>query len=102
MGRRISVLIADELYEPLVEKARLAGRPPEEFASELLDDALRGPRAARPTGRAAPEEPSAAGDEDPLLALAGCIDLEIEDLADRHDEYVAATASNGGSRVGRG
>jgi hypothetical protein len=70
MARSLTLEIPDDVYEPLRCQAKKSGRTPEDIATEWLAATIR--RMA----------------EDPLLQLAGTIESDITDVADRHDYYI--------------
>jgi hypothetical protein len=70
MAHAMTLEIPDDVYEPLVFQAKQLGRTPEEIALEWLSAAI------------------VRREEDPLLALAGTIEGDITDVADRHDYYI--------------
>jgi hypothetical protein len=70
MAHAMILEVPDDVYEPLVSQAKQLGRTPEEIALEWLSAA------------------ATRQEEDPLLALAGTIESDITDVADRHDYYI--------------
>ncbi|NCO32739.1 MAG: hypothetical protein GW893_02555 [Armatimonadetes bacterium] len=70
MAHTMTLQVPDDIYQPLVNAAEVIDRQPEEVAVEWLS--------------------SVANDvnHDPLLALAGTLECELTDVADRHDDYI--------------
>ena len=74
MDHTLKLDIPDDVYRPLLERAKQAGRTPEETAIYCLTAAFAGPQRLSPA--------------DPLLELAGSVESEVIDVAERHDYYL--------------
>lgn len=70
MGHTITLDLSDDLYEALRQSAAKSGHTPEQTAAECLSKHLQPPA------------------EDPLIALAGVLDSDLHDVAERHDYYL--------------
>ena len=73
MSRTLTVDIPDDTYAMLEELARERGCSPEAAGGQWLAATMK--RAA----------------DDPLLSLAGTLESEIADVADRHDHYIGVS-----------
>jgi hypothetical protein len=69
MGHTLTLEIPDELYNPLLQKAKATGQTPEKLLTEWLSTAVQRPN------------------NDPLLQLAGVFEAEVTDATERHDSY---------------
>jgi hypothetical protein len=76
MPHQLTIEVADEVYQPLVERAQAAGCSPECLATDLVAQAMR------PAGMS-PE----------LRSWGGALESGIPDWADRHDEYLGQAQS---------
>lgn len=74
MSRTVTLELPEALYAALVDKAQQQRSTPE----QLIFDSL-----AAAFGNGAPP-----AEEDPLLQLAGCIETDITDIAERHHDYI--------------
>jgi predicted transcriptional regulator len=73
MSQALTVQIPDETYQALLRLAEEAGWTPERWATEcLIADVHR-------------------IDNDPLLKLAGCIDVDLGDAVEKHDYWFGHT-----------
>jgi hypothetical protein len=70
MGHTLKLEIPDELYEPLLQKAKATGQTLEELLTEWLSTAVQ------------------RLNNDPLLQLAGVFEAQVTDLSERHDSYI--------------
>lgn len=71
MGHTIKLELPDRLYDALQQQAKQSGKELEDFMVDRLTERTESP------------------EDDALLRLAGVLDSEVPDLADRHDEYLA-------------
>ncbi len=71
MGHAITIVVPEEVYEPLSRAATEQGRRLEEVASDWLK--LTAEREA----------------DDPLLQLLGSLESDTADLGQRHDDYLS-------------
>ena len=62
--------VPEELYEPLVKKAKQTGQAPEKVVLEWLKKTIQPLH------------------EDPLLQLAGIFESDLTDIGEKHDEYI--------------
>lgn len=62
--------VPEEVYEPLVKKAKQAGQTPEKMVAQWLANAI---------------QPLT---DDPLLQLAGVFESDVTDVSEKHDEYI--------------
>lgn len=67
---KLTLQLPDSVSNPLVKKAQRAGLTPEEVAADYVATAVT---------------PSK---EDPLLQLLGSIAANVNDISQRHDEYI--------------
>ena len=63
--------IADDVYQPLLERAQAVGRTPESLVSELISRSVNPPKPG-----------------ELLRRWIGAIDSGVSDVAERHDEYI--------------
>jgi len=70
MGHTLTLEIPEDVYEPLLKRAKEIGRTPEEVVTEWLSTAVY--RLA----------------DDPLLRLAGVFESDVTDISERHDDYI--------------
>ena len=73
----LTLQLPDEIFEPLMRKAQRFGSTPETIVTDWVASAVLAPP------------------EDPLLKLLGCIDSDIADAAQRHDDYIGFALSSG-------
>lgn len=66
---KLTLNLPDNIYHPLVQKARRTGRTPEEVATDYVATAV-------------------APAEDPLLQLLGSLEADTSDVSLRHDDYI--------------
>lgn len=78
MSKTLTITLPDVLEQALIQTAAQANQSTEEVALQLLTQALI--LNVEPEER--PEK------VDPLMALFGCIQSDIPDLADNHDYYI--------------
>ena len=78
MEHILKLEVPEDLYSSLVQRASETGSTPERVVLGWLTREFSPPKAK--TGRD-------AGD-DALMALAGTLHSEIEDVAERHDYYI--------------
>lgn len=71
MTHQLMIEIPDEVYQPLVLRAREAGRSPESLAGDLVAQGVQPP-----------------GMSSDLRQWAGSITSGVPDVAERHDEYL--------------
>jgi hypothetical protein len=71
MPHQLLIDIADDVYQPLLERAQAVGKTPESLASDLIAKSVH------------PLKPG-----DLLRRWIGAIDSGVEDAAERHDEYI--------------
>jgi len=76
MTRALTIEIPDEVYQPLVVRAREAGRSPESLAGDLVAQGMRHPGMS-------PE----------LRRWAGSVNSGVPDAAQRHDDYLGQAQS---------
>ncbi len=67
MANSLTVELPDEVYEPLLARAKQTGKTPEEVVAECLAAVVQ------------------QFDDDPLLQLAGTIVSDITDVPEGHD-----------------
>jgi len=72
----LTLQLSDEIFEPLMRKAQRFGSTPEAVVADWVASAV----LALP--------------EDPLLKLLGCIDSDVADAAERHDDYIGSALSS--------
>ena len=72
----LTLQLPDEIYEPLMRKAQRFGSTPETIVTDWVASAVLAPP------------------EDPLLKLLGCIDSDVADAAERHDDYIGSALSS--------
>jgi hypothetical protein len=70
MGHTLIVEIPEKVYEPLLRKAKEVGQTPEKVVADWLANAVQ------------------SFTDDPLLQLAGIFESEVQDVAEKHDEYI--------------
>lgn len=70
MGHILTLDIPDQVYEPLLERAKQTGQTPEDMVLEWLTRTTRNLT------------------DDPLLQLAGTFESSLTDVSDRHDDYI--------------
>jgi len=73
----LTLQLPDEIFEPLMREAQRFGSTPEKVVSDWVASAVLAPS------------------EDPLLKLLGCIDTDVADTAERHDDYIGLSLSSG-------
>lgn len=73
MSHVLQLELPEEIYKPLVKKAKQKGRSPEEIAIEYLKSI-----------------PSKLED-DPIEKFIGAFQSDIPDWADQHDKYLGQT-----------
>ena len=73
----LTLQLPDEIFEPLMREAQRFGSTPETIVTDWVASAVLAPP------------------EDPLLKLLGCIDSNIADAAERHDDYIGSALSSG-------
>ena len=73
----LTLQLPDEIFEPLMREAQRFGSTPETIVTDWVASAVLAPP------------------EDPLLKLLGCIDSDIADAAQRHDDYIGFALSSG-------
>lgn len=76
MSRVLTIQIQDDVYEPLSKKAKQIGQTPEQIATEWTENQVK------------------ILIEDALLKLAGIFESKINDVSDRHDEYIGQRLRN--------
>lgn len=78
MSKTLTLTLSDALEQALAKTAAQANQSTEAAALQLLTQVL----IPNSEAEAKPEE------TDPLMALFGCIQSDIPDLADNHDYYI--------------
>ncbi len=73
MPKALTLNVPDEVYQSLQRIAAETGQGPEELSVDMLIGAIH------------------RFDTDPLLKLAGCLDIDAGDAVERHDYYVGHT-----------
>lgn len=70
MGHTLKLELADDIYEPLLKKAKQTGSTPEKVVVKWLVTAIR----------------TAA--DDPVESFIGSFHSKTQDWADKHDKYI--------------
>ncbi|ETX03924.1 hypothetical protein [Candidatus Entotheonella palauensis] len=70
MGQVLTLDIPNEVYEPLLKKAKQAGCTPEDIVLEWLIRSMQNLT------------------DDPLLQLAGTFESPLIDVSGKHDDYI--------------
>lgn len=70
MAKTLTLEIPDDVYEPLLKRARQIGQTPEQIISQWIECAVKQLTS------------------DPLLQLAGVFESDVTDISERHDEYI--------------
>ncbi|MEB3210317.1 MAG: hypothetical protein VKL39_03150 [Leptolyngbyaceae bacterium] len=78
MSKTLTITLPDDLEQALTQAAAQANQSTEEAALQLLTHALTSNRLLK----------AELEEADPLMALFGCIQSDIPDLADNHDYYI--------------
>jgi hypothetical protein len=65
-----TIALPEKLYESLTRIGGSTSQTPEQVALKLLNESVH------------------QFDDDPLLQLLGCIESDLKDVAERHDEYI--------------
>jgi len=81
MATALTVQIPDHIYEPLRQRAKQAGRLPEQIVSEWIEDIVK--RLTK---------------DDRLLQLAGAFESDVTDVSSRHDDYIGQSLRNASER----
>ena len=76
MSHLLTLDIPDEIYKPLLKKARAQGRSVEETAADFL------------TASVLTEA------DDPLLRALGSLEADVNDLGANHDRYITEAGSS--------
>lgn len=77
MTKALTLMIPDDIYEPILRSANRIGQSPEQFISEWLRNAI-----------------TQTDHDDPLLQLAGIFESDIRDISERHDDYIGQELKN--------
>ena len=77
MSHTIQLHLPDDVYATLQRQAEQEGKTVEDFVAEHLSAGTQ----------------SVA--DDPLLQLAGALDSDLGDIAERHDDYIGQRLSKG-------
>ena len=70
MSQRLTLLLPDEVYVVLKKVSEAEGKTVETFSTTLLANTIL------------------ALADDPLLQLAGTLECDVKDVAERHDDYI--------------
>ena len=71
MAKALTLMIPDDIYEPILRKANRIGQSPEQVISEWIRNTVR-----------------QISEDDPLLQLAGIFESDIKDISEHHDDYI--------------
>ncbi len=69
MSQPLTIEISDAIFQSLQKRADQLGKTPEAVAADLIAQRI-------------------GGDGDPLMRWAGAIDIQPNDVAERHDHYL--------------